>query len=120
MKMDGSVHIARQIAVFKRRSSFPPKESSIMSSNINVASRANGHLNGEAGAHFAASGKEAIREPAPGLAINKRARPPKAYHPEIVPPPGVSEPERGTEQPSKDNGQQEGIRPKNLAEVIEA
>lgn len=91
-----------------------------MSCNINVAARENGHLNGEGGAHFAASAKEAILEPAPGIATKKRARLPKARNPEVVPPPKVCEPERGTEQPSRDNGQPEGISPKSLAEVIEA
>ena len=91
-----------------------------MSNNINVAARKNGHLNGEAGAHFAASAKQAILEPAPGVAINKRARLPKARNPEVVPPPKVSEPERKTEQPAQDNGQPEGISPKSLADEIEA
>ncbi len=91
-----------------------------MSSNINTAARQNGHLNGEAGAQLAASAKEAILEPAPGMAAKKRTRLPKARNPEVVPPPEVSGPERGTEQPLEDNGQQEGISPKSLAEVIEA
>ncbi len=91
-----------------------------MSSNINVTARENGHLNGEAGAQLAASANEAILEPAPGIATKKRARLPKARNPEAVPPPVVSEPERGTEQPSQDNGQQEGIPLRSLAEVIEA
>ncbi len=83
-----------------------------MSSNINTAARKNGHLNGEAGAQLAASAKEAILEPAPGMAAKKCARLPKARSPEVVPPPEVSGPERGTEQPSQDNGQQGASRPK--------
>jgi hypothetical protein len=91
-----------------------------MSSNINVTMRENGHLNGKAGAQLAASSREAILEPVPGIATKKRERLSKARNPEVVPPPGASEPERGTEQPSQDNGQQEGIPLRSLAEVIEA
>ena len=61
-----------------------------MSSNINVSAR---QLNGKGAPHFTASSKNAIGEPP------KRARPPKARNPEIVPPPTVSGPEGGRKLP---------------------
>ena len=85
-----------------------------MSREINGARRANGHLNGKRAPHFAASSKDAIREPA------KRGRPPKARNLKIVQSSTVSEPEGGTEQPAQNSGQTDGSAPKSLAEVIEA